>query len=609
MNAANTFRIQRLGLDVEFNGPEAAGLAFQSRLSEWCSAWLAGALEQALKNYAPDQELHWALDRLDLQIDDLIAPDQLEEKLPALLQSALESALREARAPHPAPGNAVVIGKNQIAAPANPGSQMKTAAQNTWDAFCHFLRTGWLPWSFRLPGGHSLETAVRAVWQERGERAALTEALRKTLQARESRQRLVRQFSQAWVEEIAAILAPGQTVTIRQIIRLLHRESNAVPALRPAENRLWEIALAQGAGGRSAYSVAELMQDLFTESLPGESMDLLRETAVHLTRSPRDEKPDVPAGVRRALQFALQDWLESFRSDAPGGLGANAADSSDAFKSSDESGQTAFQDNSSDDSGSNVVNLRPRRGPTFVELKFGKIVRASERPNVNTIFSAFHAKTTNVRPLRGHETYREPTSSTNVGPLRGIKLTTLDSGSSNASEQMATSTLPADYLAEGIYIENSGLVLLHPFIPLFFETLGVVKDEKIVDPDKALALLHFLASGETTAPEHELVLPKILCGLPPDTVAGPAVLLNENDMSESINLLETAIGYWEALKNTSPDGLRDTFLRRPGKISRRDADWLLQVERQSFDILLDDLPWGLSVLQFPWMAELVWVEW
>ncbi|MCK6694770.1 MAG: hypothetical protein L6Q97_22050, partial [Thermoanaerobaculia bacterium] len=167
----------------------------------------------------------------------------------------------------------------------------------------------------------------------------------------------------------------------------------------------------------------------------------------------------------------------------------------------------------------------------------------------------------------------------------------------------------AEFPGEGVYIGNAGLVLLHPFIPLFFETAGVAADGKLTNPGKALSLLHFLVSGETTAPEHELLLPKILCGLSPDTVSGAGVRLDENDIAESIHLLNTAIQYWEALKNTSPDGLRDTFLQRPGKVSRRESDWLVQVERQSFDILLDDLPWGLSVLQFPWMAGLVWVEW
>ena len=69
-----------------------------------------------------------------------------------------------------------------------------------------------------------------------------------------------------------------------------------------------------------------------------------------------------------------------------------------------------------------AINLRPRRGPTFVELKFGNIARASERPNGCAIFNVVRTKTKNVRPLRSHKTSWEPTSSTNVGPLRGLKL-------------------------------------------------------------------------------------------------------------------------------------------------------------------------------------------
>ena len=48
-----------------------------------------------------------------------------------------------------------------------------------------------------------------------------------------------------------------------------------------------------------------------------------------------------------------------------------------------------------------AINLRPRRGQTFVELKFGKIARASERPNVCAIFNVLCTKTKKVRPLRG----------------------------------------------------------------------------------------------------------------------------------------------------------------------------------------------------------------
>jgi len=75
-------------------------------------------------------------------------------------------------------------------------------------------------------------------------------------------------------------------------------------------------------------------------------------------------------------------------------------------------------------------------------------------------------------------------------------------------------------------------------------------------------------------------------------------------------LLQAVIGHWDALRNTTPDGLRGTFLTRPGKLSQRpDGDYLLQVESQSFDILLERLPWGIGVVKLPWMERMLWVEW
>jgi hypothetical protein len=63
------------------------------------------------------------------------------------------------------------------------------------------------------------------------------------------------------------------------------------------------------------------------------------------------------------------------------------------------------------------------------------------------------------------------------------------------------------------------------------------------------------------------------------------------------------------LRNTSPDGLRGTFLLRPGKVSLRNDDWLLQVEARTCDILLEQLPWGIGMIKLPWMEKMVWVEW
>ena len=164
--------------------------------------------------------------------------------------------------------------------------------------------------------------------------------------------------------------------------------------------------------------------------------------------------------------------------------------------------------------------------------------------------------------------------------------------------------------AEGIFIDNAGLVVLHPFLSWFFESLGISKDDKILKPDKALGLLHFLATGETESPEYELVLPKILCGIPLSTPVLKNNVITEIEITETRTLLEAVIKHWEALRNTTPDGLRGNFLVRPGKLSLQDdGDWLLQVESRPYDILLDQLPWGISIIKLPWTKTMLRVEW
>lgn len=162
---------------------------------------------------------------------------------------------------------------------------------------------------------------------------------------------------------------------------------------------------------------------------------------------------------------------------------------------------------------------------------------------------------------------------------------------------------------EGIYIENAGLVLLHPFLPRFFTALGIATEDKLLQPERALYLLHFLATGQLIAPEHELILPKILCNVPLETPTESDVTLTPAEQEESTALLESVIHHWDALGNTSPDGLRGTFLLRSGKVSLKGDHWLLQVEAREFDILLDQLPWGIGMIKLPWMEKMLGVEW
>lgn len=165
---------------------------------------------------------------------------------------------------------------------------------------------------------------------------------------------------------------------------------------------------------------------------------------------------------------------------------------------------------------------------------------------------------------------------------------------------------------EGIYVDNAGLVLLHPFLNNFLTRLNLVVEGKFADPDshrKSLFLLHYLATGKTAAGEHELVIEKVLCSFPLKEPVVAEMVLTKEELDEAGDMLAAAIGQWEILKNTSVDGLREGFLQRRGKLFTRHDNLFLQVEAGSIDILLEHLPWNLSMIKLPWMEDMLRVEW
>ncbi len=68
--------------------------------------------------------------------------------------------------------------------------------------------------------------------------------------------------------------------------------------------------------------------------------------------------------------------------------------------------------------------------------------------------------------------------------------------------------------ADGLLVDDAGLVLLHPFLPQLFDALGLAQGGRLLRPERALLLLRHLATGALDAEEHELVFAKVLCGLP-----------------------------------------------------------------------------------------------
>lgn len=477
-----THRIRQHSIHVDLNGTEADGLALQSRLPALCYDTLLPVLERVLDRYAPANE-HLSIDRLEINAGTLTLA-RFDTDLAKAIAESLDRALREQVA--------------RVDSSVSDKGQRRTEQQSVETALFYFLKTGRLPWSFRLPPGRSLEQTVLDYWREApdsvGGFRAINDAMRRVLASATARQRLMGQFSPVFWQVVLARLWPEGRDRIEAVLSTL-RGSGEEPSdsqfgavLGDFERQLWESVLAH----------------LTTGGTPTET-ELVGETWQRLP---------APARQHPALASRLA-----------------------------------------------------RHWPGVTDH-----VLASPLPIKQLDFP---------RPELGESPM--PTPETDKDESDG---------------------------AAGIYIDNAGLILLHPFLSRFFDTLGIAGENRLLQPDRALGLLHFLATGQPTAPEHELTLPKVLCNVPLATPTEREVALTETETDEAESLLRAIIRHWEVLRNTSPDGLRGTFLLRPGKLSLRpDGNWLLQVEPSSYDILLDQLPWGISMIQLPWMARMLWVEW
>jgi hypothetical protein len=185
----------------------------------------------------------------------------------------------------------------------------------------------------------------------------------------------------------------------------------------------------------------------------------------------------------------------------------------------------------------------------------------------------------------------------------------------NAGKAADDAVATADTPAEGTvyYINNAGLILLHPYLSFFFDALALREGKQFKNEaaaHRAVQLLGYLAYGEENIPEYDLVLPKLLCGILPATPVRRFIPLSDVEKTEANELLSSVISHWNALGNTSPDGLRGNFLMREGKLEWKEDEWQLYVTQQSFDMLLNRLPWGFSVVGLswmPWLIKTVWV--
>lgn len=611
---ATIHHVQKQYLHVELSGTEADGLSLQRSFPGLCQNTLMPALDRMLERIVPEHE-YWFIDRLEIDAG-MLSLEKLESELVEAVVREAERQLRmhavsavstdvsasKQSTPNSATTHAAVHHREDTRAgpsgreaktrekrlrgqqlPVDPTDETgsirrRTEAQSIHEAFLHFLKTGSLPWWFHLLANQSLEQAVQASWQIWQTPAAEQERFRRSLaevmRFAAVRERLVQQFSADFLQTLLTILAPVNAQMVREVLAKLEGASLAsAPHVRRFCAVLWQTALEEAAAGRSQAAdnlIAESWNEIQDQQYPADLIETLLE---HLAPKSAQVLSGLLAKLGRA-ELGVEPFNHFSR----------------------QLGQSAFVD---------AFAGKRHTAISLVAECWNSLPEAEQRHTLLLQRMKQHWPEALQPKLQGNP---EAT----IGSRRGLSKTHTGALAGAMAKQSKESIKPTESLdiKAGIYINCAGLVLLHPFLPRLFKVLGIADDDALLQPARALCLLHYLATGQCIAPEYELLLPKLLCNLPLEQPVESDVDLTAAELEEAAALLEAAVRHWDALGNTSADGLRGAFLVRRGKLSARsDGDWLLQVETNSFDILLDQLPWGFGMIKLPWMEKILWVEW
>ena len=164
------------------------------------------------------------------------------------------------------------------------------------------------------------------------------------------------------------------------------------------------------------------------------------------------------------------------------------------------------------------------------------------------------------------------------------------------------------------YINNVGLIITHPFLNHLFKLLEYLNDENQFKNEelqyRAVYLLHYIATGQNSnINETDLAMPKILAGMRIEDPITSNLDLSNIEKDNADELLIAVITHWEKLGNTSTEGLQNTFFIREGILEEKNETFQLTVESKGVDILLDYIPWGMSIVKLPWVKHLIQIFW
>lgn len=508
------------------------------------------------------------IDRLEVDVG-VIAVDRLETDLVTKVREGLHQAL---------------LTQLNIQATAGDPAHAAAAAHTGLELFAHFVRTGALPWWADARQPRLLATCLDDLLQ--AEPRALAAVVQTLVRTPDPRQRLILHVGDDYLTALAGLLLPAwQADLVAEVpdwLRLLAANGVATGQGPTALRRLFWAALFEVAalGGPSYPTLAAFYQAVLRRSATAHGVDY-RRWLVEL----QAQAAAAPTQIGRAVQTMLADLVHA----AP----ADAADPT-------------------------TLHQTLARWPRLAQL-LPYLTPARQAALLAALPTLTAAQTaTATIPARLQPLLRPLLADPHLPPALRTELRQWLQRSTAAvaptdSRGAAESGLAA---TDEFTIDNAGLVILWPFLRTFFAHLGLVTDNTFTDAaaqQRAVGLLQALVGGAHPAdecwPEYQVPLNKLLCGLAVDELFDFGPPPTDDEVAACLDLLNAVIAQAPILNGMTPDGFRATFLQRAGLLRAQDGVWLLQVERATYDIVLERFPWRWDWVKLPWMDAPLQVVW
>ncbi|MCY7294204.1 contractile injection system tape measure protein [Alteromonas sp. a30] len=171
-------------------------------------------------------------------------------------------------------------------------------------------------------------------------------------------------------------------------------------------------------------------------------------------------------------------------------------------------------------------------------------------------------------------------------------------------------------------IHNAGLSLFIPHLQACFSELGWLEQDSgwfksHALQQKALYWLNYLVLGEPddtallgpTICEPQVPLLKVLVGLHPANNIWGDCLLSEQEKHAADAWLMRFVSGFDTLAFASAQAVREALLQRPGLFGERGGTWLLRVQPEGRDILLQAHIQSFTSYLLPFMPIAIDVEW